>query len=300
MLNEKIREQGIGPRVHRSTLWRLLKKIGYSFTAIDNRVHLIERNDLREWRKKFIQYINQNNALGSQARPVVYLDESWIDCHATAKKGWKPKVMKRRRDKLDHCLKRKSGKGARLIMLHAGTKDGFINHALLLKSSKTTDEDYHAEMDSFGFENWFRSKLLPNIPANSIIVMDNAPYHSTSDRPKSKDRVQVMKDWLKAKNIPFPEKAIKKELWALIKGQSKNPDHYFIDKLAKEFGHDVVRLPPYHCDLNPIELVWGHVKEYVAKYNTTGKVDDIVDLAHSYMEAYPPETWAANVEHCRK
>jgi len=39
-------------------------------------------------------------------------------------------------------------------------------------------EDYHKEMDSHNFELWFKNTLLPNLKPNSVILMDNAPYHS--------------------------------------------------------------------------------------------------------------------------
>jgi len=161
----------------------------------------------------------------------------------------------------------------------------------LLKKSTTTDEDYHAEIDGFGFTNWFEKCLLPNIPPNSIIVMDNASYHCKTDVPRCNDKVQVMKDWLHKQKIPFPEKSIKKQIWTLVKAERKNTDNYFIDRLAKGHRHEVLRLPPYHCDLNPIEMVWGNVKEYVTKYNTTGKIDDIITLAEEYMDAYDPSAW---------
>jgi len=33
---------------------------------------------------------------------------------------------------------------------------------------------------------------------------------------------------------------------------------YVIDNMVKNAGHTVLRLPPYHCELNPIELTWPH------------------------------------------
>ena len=36
---------------------------------------------------------------------------------------------------------------------------------------------------------------------------------------------------------------------------------YEIDKIAKDFGHCVIRLPPYYCEFNPIELIWAQVKD---------------------------------------
>ena len=33
-----------------------------------------------------------------------------------------------------------------------------------------------------------------------------------------------------------------------------------VDEMAKEAGHEVIRLPPYHCNLSPIELLWAFMK----------------------------------------
>ena len=32
-------------------------------------------------------------------------------------------------------------------------------------------------MNATNFENWFQEKLLPALPANILIMMDNASYH---------------------------------------------------------------------------------------------------------------------------
>ena len=32
---------------------------------------------------------------------------------------------------------------------------------------------------------------------------------------------------------------------------------------------DVYKRQPYHCILNPTELIWNQLKEYVARHNTT-------------------------------
>ena len=39
------------------------------------------------------------------------------------------------------------------------------------------------------------------------------------------------------------------------------------DNIAKKYGHEVIRLPPYHCDLNAIELIWADEKNCVAREN---------------------------------
>ena len=41
---------------------------------------------------------------------------------------------------------------------------------------------------------------------------------------------------------------------------------YRVDKLAKAAGHEIIRLPPYHCKFNPIELLWAYMKVIVISF----------------------------------
>lgn len=60
--------------------------------------------------------------------------------------------------------------------MHIGSDTGFVEGGLLTFESQHTG-DYHEEMTAEVFENWFESVLDLVVP-NSVIVMDNAPYHS--------------------------------------------------------------------------------------------------------------------------
>ena len=113
---------------------------------------------------------------------------------------------------------------------------------------KKTTGDYHDEMNATTFEEWFHDKLIPNIQPNTLIVMDNASYHSRrlESIPTKNTQKAEMQNWLTAHGIAYPEHAIKRELLALI--HSSNPQaKYAIDEMAKAAGHEVVRIPPYHC-----------------------------------------------------
>jgi len=39
-----------------------------------------------------------------------------------------------------------------------------------------------------------------------------------------------------------------------------------IDKIAEAAGHSILRTPQYHPELQPIEMCWGIVKNYMAKH----------------------------------
>ena len=52
-------------------------------------------------------------------------------------------------------LKAPTLRGPRFVMLHAGSKEGFIKNAELTFLAKKNCADYHDEMDATLFEYWF-------------------------------------------------------------------------------------------------------------------------------------------------
>lgn len=71
-----------------------------------------------------------------------------------------------------------TGKDKRLIVLHAGSKAGWVEGCQHVFVGRGNSADYHDEMNGQHCEEWWHDKLLPGLPDGSIIVMDNAPYHS--------------------------------------------------------------------------------------------------------------------------
>jgi hypothetical protein len=59
--------------------------------------------------------------------------------------------------------------------------------------------------------------------------------------------------WLTKHNIPFDKKLLRPELLALAKANKPEPQ-YIIDDIAKEKGHIILRLPPYHPEYCPKRL----------------------------------------------
>jgi hypothetical protein len=89
-----------------------------------------------------------------------------------------------------------------------------INDAKLVLNAKKNSADYHDEMDKERFVKWFQDQLLPDIRPGSVIIMDNAAYHSRKSEllPTTAWRKEDIKQWLLAKNIPFPDDSMKHEL----------------------------------------------------------------------------------------
>ena len=82
---------------------------------------------------------------------------------------------------------------------------------------------YEGNIDSVLFEHWFSSCFLANIPKNSVIVMDNAPFH-----------------------------------------RKQNLLHF-----SANHNCNLLFLPPYSPDLNPIENMWANLKSFLSNYSSS-------------------------------
>lgn len=119
------------------------------------------------------------------------------------------------------------------------------------------------------FSEWFQKKLLKNIPDNSLIIMDNAPYHNVLVEeafPKKNHSVKRLQEWLSHNEIPWTKDMLKEELYELCSRFAPKPE-FLIDSIACKHGHSILRTPPYHPELQPIETCWAVVKNHVALHN---------------------------------
>ena len=109
--------------------------------------------------------------------------------------------------------------------------------------------------------------LLPGIPKNSLIIMDNTFYHNTLAEyspPTPQCSKKKIKEWLEQNKIFCNDDCLKPELIEILNKIVPEPI-YVIDEIARSHGHEVLRTPPYHPELQPIETCWGVVKNHVAR-----------------------------------
>lgn len=289
------------PQMSRRTLWKLLRNLKFTWEKINRRSVLIEKQEIIIWRRNYLREIRKYRREG---RRIFYLDETWINAGHTVQKTWHDNTITSARqgfiEGLSSGFRPPSGKGKRLIITHIGNEDGFIDGGLLEFESKKTG-DYHEDMTADVFEEYFE-QMLDLIPQGSIIVMDNASYHSRrcENLPTTAWRKAEIIDWLSVKNITFEDDMVKRELLDIVKVYRNKYIRHVIDEMAKNRGIEVLRLPPYHCELNPIELVWAQVKGDVARNNTTFKLNDVKKLMENALNKVTPERWKNCVSHVLK
>jgi hypothetical protein len=111
-----------------------------------------------------------------------------------------------------------------------------------------------------------QEKLIPNLESKSVIVVGNASYHNVqlNMHPNSNARKGEMLFWLDKHGIRYSSDMTKAELYDLIQMHKPQCETFAIDCSPAEHGHTVIRLPPYHPDLNHIEKIWIIVKTRIA------------------------------------
>ncbi|KAF4521002.1 hypothetical protein B566_EDAN002498, partial [Ephemera danica] len=223
-----IKEKKIDFDGARSSLHRIIKSMGFFYDKINVKTIMMEKPYIVSWRHRFLRTF-MTNKMSPMPRTVIWLDETWITLYGSSAFCWQdgtPEGLPNWRP----C------DGRRFIVLHAGTSEGWIPGASLLFASKSSNTDYHGDMNGDNFLRWCLKQFLPYLPPNCLIIMDNAPYHTVEHR-----------------NIQFDQTLTKPDLLKLVNYYQDDRKRFVVDEIFKDHGHDVLRLPPYHFHFNAIE-----------------------------------------------
>ncbi|XP_076064272.1 uncharacterized protein LOC143038655 [Oratosquilla oratoria] len=280
----------------KTSLRNLLVKVGFRFKKVQRgRRMLMEKNDIMAARNKFLRELSENRKCENPL-PEIYVDETWIYQNECGEKNWSVKES-------SVIPRWKTRKGAKFIIVHAGGEDGFVPGALFIKESKDCDkDDYQDSLNSECFRSWFQNQLLPNISHQSLIIMDNASYHSklTNRAPSRNSKKCEVIEWLTHNNIDHDQSQTRSELLQLA-ALHKDKEMYEIDQIALENGHKVVRLPAYHCTFNPLELIWVKVKSEIKKQNSSDNptLKEIEEMCMSVIKSVSKEDWRECISQSR-
>ncbi|OQR85648.1 hypothetical protein ACHHYP_11603 [Achlya hypogyna] len=171
---------------------------------------------------------------------------------------------------------------------HATNDTWFLGFDSFVGGKKQT-VDYHGMFDNNYFVKWF-VRLLDELRSlgkeNAVVVMDNTAYHKVlpEDAPKGYwTKVRIIEACKKYK-LPVNEKELRPVIWARLKAYILANVLPVVVSLAHERGHEVVYTPPYHSDLQPIEMVWAYTKGRVGRqYCNNTTFQDVKDrLAHEF------------------
>lgn len=104
------------------------------------------------------------------------------------------------------------------------------------------------------------------MPATTMVWLKRSQQKSS--------RKSEMQAWLRNHNILFADSDLKADLIGQTLA-SQISTVYLTDVETEAQGYEVVCLSVALCALNPIELAWANVKEYIRKHNKQFTVSEI-------------------------
>jgi transposase len=206
----------------------------------------------------------------------------------------------------------------------------------VFEAASFDDSDYHTTIDGDAFTLWVKNRLLSAFDAlypgkKMIIVMDNATYHKPRDfdwiTPHKMGKMECvsflkehgMKEFtaqregveITFKQNQFSQRASKtnraptvKELQRAVKSHLKqHPDinQTRIEKLLKPRGDFIVWTPPFVFEVQPIEMIWGQVKNEVAAQYTLKRTLDITrEQTDDAFDRITPAMIQKRIDHCHR
>ncbi len=289
-LEEVVPEQEFSIR----TLGRALDRWGFTFGKGVRTQRFKEKDHVVVARQRYLRRKIANRKGKGTVRPEVYLDESYVNKNHSNDFVWYYNDD-------GPWIQKPTGKGERLIIMNAISKDGWIPGAKVTFKSTRKTGDYHGQMNQTMFTKWFEEKLLPNIPTRSLIIMDNAAYHnvlSPVSAPTPSCKKERIRSWLEKNNFPVKEDCLKAELVDILTKVGPQPT-YILDEIANKKGHEVLRTPPYHPELQPIETCWGIVKNEIAR-NCDFTMNNLIGQLESAFDKVSAKTCAGLIRKIRE
>lgn len=285
------------PNFKQTTFYSLLKELNFTYT---NRV-LTERDDIIIWRRNYLRSIRR---FREEGRHIYYMGETWISSGDVTNKVSKDETPEKnaflQEEELtaEPATPRKKDKG--LIVLHIGSAAGFVSNGLLCFESIKNTRDHHDEIGGDTFLQWFEN-ILPLLEKKAVIVVNNATYYSTKKEnlPNTSWKKTDIIRWLENKGREVLENMTKAELLQIVTHDKDKFDKYVIEEIARANNKKVLRLPPHYCELNPIEIIWAMVKEYVRDNNTTYNLEDVQLLLNQGIEQITAENWCKCIKQVR-
>lgn len=295
------------PRVRRGVFRRWMLMAGYKFGRVSGiRAVAVARQKAS---LDLIHYLRQIRNYRLAGWKIFYQDETWVNKNHQKNNMWHRGASGEEYYLYEGGMELPSGEGERLIISHIVSEEGLLGGADLVFIGQKKAADYHSEMNGEHFEEYIEKTVLPVMPDKSLLVIDRASYHM---RFTDESKNPSSGGWRKADIIRWLIEAGEKdqdlesltipELVQVSKPYRK-PSEYRVDKILRSDPNkkvEVLRLPTKHCELNPIELIWAFVKNWVANKNTVSlPLKEMQLLVHKAFDEVSTELCKKCVEHCQ-
>ncbi|CAJ0608321.1 unnamed protein product [Cylicocyclus nassatus] len=308
-----------GFRMSQTEFFYLLKGLHFSYRQNDRQAFIFECPSIVRKRTAYLDAIERAR---SENHCLVFMDETWVfDC-MSSKRGWNdtsiPRFAPAATMQEFSCGGRTmaKNKGRRAIVISDHLTDECVvpgSTKVIVSGRRSVDDDYHRDMNAEIFEEWLRETVPHMVSvANGrcvSLVMDNASYHSRQLQkiPTKSSTKAVIVDYLRSNGMTVAHNIRKEDLvkelddFITSRGGLSALRRYATESICAEHGVAVIRLPPYHCFFNPIELCWSQLKGHLCKLGRPGDtLETVRTRALEWMAGVPLEFCAGWSSHTMK
>ncbi|EFP10917.1 hypothetical protein CRE_31020 [Caenorhabditis remanei] len=316
-------KDNIGFKKQHTHFYHTLKGMGFTYKGLDVNTVVDERSDII-WNRKF--YLGKKKNYDEENYYIASTDETWFHDGMGAKRGWQmANSSSYKRARMADMSTPMAGprkaktRGKRAICLATLTEDGVLPDSDLVIISgvnpENQNEDYHQDMCSDTYEKYIR-KVVPLVKQaadkknrKAALIVDNAPYHNkTLEKPPTMNgnRADIIEFLLKH-NVGFDPSLLRPQLAKVMKrfidanGGRSAFTVYEFDVWARSQGVEIIRLPQYHCYFNPIELLWGQMKQHLRNTGSIAdKLETVRQKAVQFLRSFSAEAAQKIINHAKK
>ena len=296
--------------VPRTTLQSLLHRIGYHYGAAQYIGTMNDGARKARIRSFLLAYSSALQEQAKKNCIIVYTDESYIHSTHSSQSIWyspnsatsnninRP-IGRGIRFIILHAMSSDGLLCSSDIPTPSSRLEEKQTTAEFIFESVTNEEDYHKSMNGDVFLAWLTNRLIPTFKRiykrkKMVLVLDNASYHhvrgesyiNPNNMNKNDKLVELGVTSIKVarKSTPFPQASFYQSggKWAptveemrqrLKEELQKYPQYQTteVSKVMKEHGYQCIYTPPYTPTVQPIEMIWAYVKNYVARQYTKNR-----------------------------
>ena len=274
--------------VTRSNIQKIMNIIGYKYKKMGVRSADKTKAPVIKKREEYFKRLYENrNSDNSNRLEEVYQDESFIIDRNIMRYSW---VKDENNNVEMHWYK----KYHQICICAAINQNGWVgvNYNSLQKDlldsencgvfksggilyfrvKNPEEKEVHLSFNKELFLTYFQNQLIPSLSKPSLIILDQCTYHTPASiedfNPKIASKANLI-EYLLERNIESGNNT-KKELRNLAISVGSRRISYLENSLNKT-PHSLLFLPPYHPELNPIEICWGILKKPIL--NTSTMID---------------------------
>lgn len=303
--------------VSRETVRKIIKRMKFTWGKGCRRNMLAERERQVVWRQQYCQLKALNRRPGPLIVPMlpeIYLDESYVELGPTNATTWVhknvPFMVRSRASKLivvaagiiyegNDKVNAEFVEGSRRMWnpKRAGRRST-RTYSMMEEGDPLPafSEDYHGNMNATNFERWFERlcETAKRKYGTCNIYMDGCSSHKRCINPqptKNSSRRAILQALSKVDApLTYDETQSKTVLYEIFLPH-KEAKRYATQEIAKKHQHHLFFTPPYHPELQPIEKIWGVVKNAISKRTFQNIAELEMAVEQVFMENVTEDTW---------